>query len=636
MSTSSIINYNKNQLKVKQLKIRFVIFSVVALLVVVVISALSIKYHSSVSSQQASIRKIHDILSRQASYIKEISILGNVFDDGLPLEQLIEVRKQIKAKVEELNGVTEELASWILKSDGDSLNKLEEKLKNKKINSKVLSYIHNAKTLLRSDSTREEVSNSIRFLTNNSGNNPSGLSDYINEMIILIEEQYNQNISLLDQIVFAIICLCVLEVFLVWFLLFRPLNSTIFEQNEQLLDAIMKVESASRSRTDFLANVSHEIRTPMTAILGYAELLQKETSMTEKKKNIAIAIINQNASHLLSLLDEVLDVSKIEAGKFELKKEVVHLSKLLKEVYLLLIVKAKEKNLKLIFETNENVPKYVRTDAKRLKQILFNIIGNAIKFTDVGEICLDLTYEYKGRDKKLIFRIKDTGMGIPKEKLKKIFAPFEQGSTAANREHTGTGLGLVLSRGLARKMGGDVVVQETTIGKGTIFRIEIDPGRVTEKEIKKVESHLSEEKNDEKNSKLNLKNRLQGKSILVVDDAKENARLFETYLAAAGAKVEIAYEGKKVLEKTQKHTFDLILLDLQMPGMDGFQVIEKLKKEGYKGTVSALTAHAMNEEYEKTKKAGFDGHITKPISSQSLVENVYKLVSQKPSAELRP
>ncbi len=612
--SKGVIDYQINQERIRNLRSRFVIFSVIALAVIVLISFIAFNFHKNIILQQKSIRKIYKLLNKQQNAINQISSLGGLFDEEISSKEMISVQQQVKKSVSNLKSAGTELSSLILKNTSASLEDLEEYLIRKKIRSKIRNYTSHVKTLLNDSSTPAEIKKSIQYISQNSSD---GDTEYINELIEIIDLEYKSGMKLIENMGLLIIFLCLLEILIAWIFLFRPLNSTVLAQNKELLESALKVESASRSKTDFLANISHEIRTPMTAILGYTEILQNQSELDRSKVDNAVSIINKNASHLLGLLDEVLDVSKMESSKFELIPEKINLSQLLNEVYSLINIKASEKKLNLIFSNLEAIPKYIYTDPKRLKQILFNIIGNAIKFTNDGYVKLTVKLEH---NRKLCFEVVDTGCGIPKEKLKIIFEPFEQAYTAPNRQFAGTGLGLVLSRGLTRKMGGDLKVLSSELGKGSTFLITIDPGElgahtlIDKLSTSITPSGISTIDHNEKP--------LNKKKILVVDDAKENARLFSMYLENSGAVVEVLNEGFSVVEIVKDRKFDLILLDLQMPGMDGYQVIKEIQKNGYTGKVSALTAHAMSEEIKKTKDYGFHAHITKPISSEKLIEKI--------------
>jgi hypothetical protein len=364
----------------------------------------------------------------------------------------------------------------------------------------------------------------------------------------------------------------------------------------------------------------------MTGILGYAEILKNHDILYEDKVK-AVKIINNNSNHLLQLIDEILDVAKIESQKVTIQLKKVNVHKLIKDVYYLFKVKAKEKNIRFSMNSINTIPKFIKTDGKRLKQILINIVGNAIKFTDEGfvHVSIQLEHDQKNNKSKIYFTITDSGIGIKSEDQKKLFLPFMQVDSSESRKKGGTGLGLVLSKGLAKALGGTVVCNQSILGKGSIFEISINTGNVKlEDESSKInDSFFINTYKVSSKEKLKI---LENKKILVVDDAEENANLFKVYLKKAGAKVEIAYEGKAAFEKIYNNYFDLVLLDIQMPEMNGYEVLEKLKEVNYASPVVALTAHAMDDEIKKSKKAGFSFHITKPIKYDSFVTIISKIL----------
>lgn len=315
----------------------------------------------------------------------------------------------------------------------------------------------------------------------------------------------------------------------------------------------------------------------------------------------------------------------MESGKFDFEREKVDLSGTLNEVFSLINVKAQEKGIDLELMSDGSIPKFIYVDRKRVKQILFNIIGNAIKFTDEGFV--EVVAKFDKKLNKLHLKVRDTGCGIPEKKIDSLFQPFEQADTSVTRVYGGSGLGLVLSRGLARGMGGDIVIVDSKLDGGTTMDISLGVGTDSPEMIEKLSTNVLVNLEEELDS-LNDQTTLSGLRLLVVDDAKENARLFKLYLEGAGAKVSVANDGFEAIEAVNRNNFDLILLDLQMPGKDGFQVINELRESGFKKPIVALTAHAMHEEKIKTKQAGFDGHITKPVKPDHLIRSVKFHVDQ--------
>lgn len=603
---------------IKETKKKFVFFSVLGLIAVTIISVVSLNSYSHIIQQQASMQKLYLKLNKHFAEISEIAILSEKFSE--PQIRKDETIQKFKDSVYRLESQNKSLHQWLQnveKIDGNDRDK------SLQVFNRTKTFIKKAKELIDNDrESPEDLKDKVRVISYGARD---GIGDVISNLSLHIAKEQQQSLSALKNAGFALVTLCILQIVLVWLLVFKPLYNTIIIQHEKLNDAMLSVESASRAKTDFLANISHEIRTPMTAIMGYSNLLRTE-SLEKEEKADAIKTIDHNASHLLSLIDEILDISKIEAGKFEFESEKVNLSALLNEVYSLINVKAVEKNIKLNFKNKGSIPEYIQTDPKRIKQILFNIIGNAIKFTDQGNV--ELIVSTRIETNHLVIHIKDTGCGIEKGIQEKLFKPFEQGDSSVNRKFGGTGLGLVLSKGLAQGMSGDINIVESQIGLGTTFEVLIDMGDVNKDQfISSFSTNIDQEDPIE----IIHDDSLKDKNILVVDDAKENARLFKMYLTEAGAHVEMAHNGQEAIDLALSMSFDMMLLDLQMPGKDGFQVIKELKGNGFNKPIAALTAHAMKEQKEKTKMAGFDGHITKPVKPDELIQSVLFLMKKHES-----
>lgn len=602
---------------------RFFLFSFLAIAVVALVSIVSLHYHRNLIRQQTDIQRLQRILTSQLVDILEIARVAKTFNEDLADDERKQRRLAFLSLIDQLKEEKRKLTLWVNSSQKQEFFfELQASLKKAEIEKQIEQYLNKAEELVQSNQAPlNEVWEDIDFLQSSSTTLLSDLFRDLEGKVLQVQKSVMTDVNRMGVI---LVLLCVLEVVLVWAIVFKPLYSAILRQHERLTEAVLQAESASRSKTDFLANISHEIRTPMTAILGHSELIARQKTVSAKEAKETAAMINQNATHLLSLIDEILDVSKIEAGKLDVIKEPVDLSQTLNEVFSLINVKAEEKNLDLKFTNAGKVPKYIESDPKRLKQILFNIIGNAIKFTDKGFVHLSVSMERIKSKKKLIFRIKDSGRGISKQELKRLFKPFSQADTSLQRKHGGTGLGLVLSQTLAQKMGGNLWVEETTKGRGTTFTIAVDPGKAaesTKNTISELSTHLVNPQ-DEKALSNENDMPLEKRKILVVDDAKENAQIFKLYLEAVGADIELAHDGNEALDKAFSNDFDVVLLDLQMPEKDGYQVIHELKAGGYSAPILALTAHAMSEDIERTKKAGFSAHIVKPVQADQLIQTV--------------
>ncbi len=367
-----------------------------------------------------------------------------------------------------------------------------------------------------------------------------------------------------------------------------------------------KAQDANRAKSSFLANMSHEVRTPLGAMLGFAELALEDPELSEQQRQ-HLTTIMRNGQLLLRIVDEVLDLAKVESAHLSVEESDFSLSKLISDVESLLALKAGQKGLRLRVKTLGEVPAAVRTDPQRLRQILINMVGNAIKFTEVGEVRLEIACHPDGKGHgQLEFTVIDTGIGIPTREAEKLFHPFVQADATMARRYGGTGLGLFLSRKLARLLGGDVELVSSEPGKGSRFRITLHVGLPPAL----VSTALSARQPFRP---------LTG-NVLVVDDSHENRVLVEAFLRHMGVRSQVASDGRRGVDKALEGGFDLVLMDLQMPVMDGFEALEILRQRGYTGPVVALTAHAMKGDRERCLESGFDDYLCKPINRQALEE----------------
>lgn len=392
-------------------------------------------------------------------------------------------------------------------------------------------------------------------------------------------------------------------------------------------------EDASRAKSEFLANMSHEIRTPMTAILGFTDLLLDERNFQEEpeKRISSIQTIQRNGSHLLSIIDDILDLSKIESGKIEIEAIPYSPFQIIEEVLSLIRVRSSEKGIALGCEFENAIPSNVLTDPIRVRQILLNLVSNAIKFTELGGVRIVARY-VSGDRPRLEFDVVDTGLGMTPEQQSRLFKPFTQADSSTTRQFGGTGLGLTISKRLANLMGGDVFIVESCAGQGTRFRAYLDIGFIESSKLidpNQVSNYRNEGVNAEANSvqTASPKAVLAGCNILLAEDGPDNQSLISFILKKAGAKVTIAENGQLAVDSTLDAViagdpFHVVLMDMQMPVLDGYGATALLRSKGYGGHIIALTAHAMDSDRAKCISAGCDDYATKPIDRPSLIQQI--------------
>ncbi|MGD0389786.1 MAG: ATP-binding protein [Tepidisphaeraceae bacterium] len=391
---------------------------------------------------------------------------------------------------------------------------------------------------------------------------------------------------------------------------------------EQLKLAKDAAEAANRFKSMFFANISHEIRTPLTAINGFAELLLN-SQRTDEQRRADARVIRRNGEHLLTLINDILDLSKIEAGKMSVERILCCPAGIVGEVCSMLRHRAAEKGLALDVIFEGPIPKMIQTDPTRLRQVLINLIVNAVKFTMQGGVSLTVSIKPSVRAQNPLLEVKitDTGIGIPPERQAALFQPFVQADATITRHYGGSGLGLAISRHFARALGGDITLASEP-GRGSTFTVTVGTGSLIDAAI----DERPEETMETHRNFTGPRVRISG-YVLVAEDGIDNQALIATKLRETGLKLELAPNGQIAYEMAMAAAergtpFDLIFMDVQMPVMDGFTATFQLRSNGYRGPIIALTANAMERDRSKCLNAGCNDFVTKPIQMEELFKAI--------------
>lgn len=388
--------------------------------------------------------------------------------------------------------------------------------------------------------------------------------------------------------------------------------------------------AASQSKSKFLANMSHEIRTPMAAILGYADVLLGHLKDPDNRN--CVLIIKRNGGHLLELINDILDLSRIEAGKLDVELERCPLPQLVADILSLMQVRANEKKIKFTVAFDGQVPQHIHTDPTRLRQVLINLIGNAIKFTDEGEVTLRVKWMNEKHSPIVEFAVVDTGIGISTEQQQRLFKPFSQADSSVTRQYGGSGLGLAISHRLIDMLSGEMEV-DSEIGKGSTFFVRVPIGKIDQ--INLINPDLTIYKSEPETTAAETP-RLDCR-VLVVDDRRDVRHISQHFLEKAGANVLTAEDGQQGIDvalaaRDAGEPFGLIVMDMQMPNVDGMQAVAELRSAGIDWPIIALTADAMKGDRDKCLNGGCDDYLSKPIDQAKLIALAAKytqLISQE-------
>jgi signal transduction histidine kinase/DNA-binding NarL/FixJ family response regulator len=420
----------------------------------------------------------------------------------------------------------------------------------------------------------------------------------------------------------------------------EDLERRVMERTAAMRAMVDQAKAASRAKSEFLANMSHEIRTPMSAILGYADILLDNGEFTGEQMEW-IQTIRHQGEHLLTILNDILDLSKIEANKLQI--EVISCSpcQIVNEAVSLMRVRAREKNLHCEINYLGPIPQTIKSDPTRLRQILLNLIGNSVKFTETGGVQVAVSMDTESpTDPRLRIDVIDSGIGMSAPQIEGLFQPFAQGDSSTTRKFGGTGLGLSICKRLAQMLGGDIRVNSrpgfgsrfiVTVGVGDLQGVlmTVNPQEATPQS--QFATGRAEENASASAGKSSVGSRMKGR-ILLAEDGIHNQRVICYFLESAGLEVVVADNGRLACEraleaKNAGTPYDVILMDMQMPELDGYGATAMLRNEGYARPIIAVTAHAMAGDREKCISAGCNDHLTKPVDRNHLLAIVSRYVA---------
>lgn len=452
---------------------------------------------------------------------------------------------------------------------------------------------------------------------------------YVNWAVAMVEPYQSAYALVLDtqrQIVFwAIVAVGLCVICAMFFASFFSLF--IVNAEQALLEAKEAADRANRAKSEFLANMSHEIRTPLNSVIGFSELLASQ--VRDPKQQNYLSAIQTGGRSLLMLINDILDLSKIEAGRLEISPEPVNLKMLIEEVRQIFTMKVSEKHLEFFIDIDPAIPNALFLDEARLRQVLLNLVGNAVKFTDAGHIAIKARGKFSPDTSEhvdILLAVEDSGIGIPEDQIDSVFESFKQQDGQSTRKYGGTGLGLTITKRLIELMNGRISLQ-SIVGEGSVFEIVLHRVPLASEALVTMQ----------KQATLDVQGCVfEPRRVLVVDDVQANRDLLREWLAQTGLEVIEAEDGEQAVQMAQTEQPDLMLMDLRMPKMDGYTAIKHLKQKSQTAAIPvfALTATATSDEAAKTIRAGFSGYLTKPLDLQTLLTELSQFLPRKDTEQV--